>query len=223
VTAAAGLAVAGCAPVKMGAAAIVGDNSVSIAQLSNETGMLAAAMKKNPPPSGALTQQQMTQSTLGWLINFRVADQLASQNGISVTPAQGEQALQQVVADDVEEAEQEGESASDVSVSAIMTGSGIAPNLQPELERWLAIEYAYVKSVNGGALPTTQAEETTAQDKFTHATCVAAKSLSIQVNPQFGRLNYSATPYTVVAADDTVSAASGSKPSSSTTGLTPAC
>jgi hypothetical protein len=223
VTAAAGLAVAGCAPVKMGAAAVVGNNSVSIAQLDTYAGMLTTAQKKHPSPQGSLTQQQITQSTLAWLINFHISDQLASQNGITVSPAQESQALSQLVKGEQEEAEQEGESPSSVTLSGILVANGIAPGLQNQLGRWLAIEDAYVASADGGKAPTTQAGETALQDKFDHATCVAAKSLNIQVNPQFGRMSYASVPYAVVAAADTVSRPSGASPSASPSGLTPAC
>jgi hypothetical protein len=50
---------------------------------------------------------------------------------------------------------------------------------------------------------------------------VAAKSLNISVNPQFGRLDYSG--FTIVAAPATVTRAEGPAKAASTAGLTPAC
>jgi hypothetical protein len=50
---------------------------------------------------------------------------------------------------------------------------------------------------------------------------VAAKTLKIEINPQFGRLNYS--QYQVVSAPSTVSRAEGKATAASTSGLTPAC
>jgi hypothetical protein len=223
VTVAAGVAVAGCAPVKMGSAAIVGDNSVSIAQLDTEAGMLTAAQKKTPPAQGPLTQQEVTQATLTWLINFQISDQLAAQNGINVSPAQQAAALSKLVKDDQEAAEQDGEPASAVTLNGIMIANGIAPNLQSELGKWVAVESAYVTSANGGSQPTSQAQATTAEDAYNHATCEAAKSLSIRVNPQFGRMNYASVPYSVVTVANTVSAPSGKAASSSQAGLSPAC
>ena len=217
---AAGLAVAGCAPIKMGAAAIVGNNSVSIAQLDTDSGMLAAAAKKSPPQQ-PLTQQQITQKTLGWLIQFQIADQLASQNGITVTSAQEQQAINDVLASNREEAEQNGAPASSVTLNAIMIANGIAPSLQPELGQYVAIQEAFVKSANGGTEPTTQAEATAADNKYSHATCEAAKSLDIKVNPQFGRMSY--TQYTVIDSANTVSLPSGTIPSTEPGGLSPAC
>jgi hypothetical protein len=223
VTVAAGVAVAGCAPVKMGSAAIVGDNSVSIAQLDTDAGQLAAAQKKSPPSQGPLTQQEITQQTLSWLINFQIADQLASQNGINPSPAQEQAALNTLVKNNQEEAEEQGVSASSVTLNGIMIANGIAPNLQSDLGRWVAIEDDYITTANGGSEPTSQAQATAAENAYSHASCEAAKSLSIKVNPQFGRLNYSSVPYSVVASADTVSRPAGTSPTSSAAGLTPAC
>ena len=68
---------------------------------------------------------------------------------------------------------------------------------------------------------TTQAESNTVTAALTKAQCTAAKSLSIQVNPQFGRLDYS--QYTVVASPNTLSQPAGKPSPASTAGLTPAC
>lgn len=218
----AGLAVSGCAPVKMGAAAIVGNSRVSIAQLNTETGFLTAAAKKNPPQQGPLTQQEITQRTLGWLIQFQITDQLASQHGISVTAAQGQAAIKALVESEAAEEQEQGSgSASSVSIDAIMIANGIPPNLETQLGRWLAIGTAYELSANGGKEPTSQAQATAAESKYSHATCEAAKSLNIQVNPQFGALSYS--NYTVVDAPGSMSLASGVKPAAKASGLTPAC
>jgi hypothetical protein len=44
---------------------------------------------------------------------------------------------------------------------------------------------------NGGTLPTTTSGQTAITAKLQHAQCLAAKALAIQINPQFGQLNYS--------------------------------
>jgi len=91
----------------------------------------------------------------------------------------------------------------------------------PALGRYQAQELAYAEKVNGGKLPTTQAEANTVTAALTKAQCTAAKSLSIQVNPQFGRLDYS--QFTVVANPNTLSQPAGKPSPASTAGLTPAC
>jgi hypothetical protein len=221
VTVAAGLAVAGCAPIKMGAAAIVGDNSVSIAQLDTEAGKLAVGVKKYPSSQGSLTQQQVTQATLTWLIRFQIAEQVASQNHITVTTAQTTTALNQLVTSEAEQAAQSGQPASSISLASIMVGAGIPPNLTTELGRYLVIGNTYETNANGGTAPSTQAEETAAGNKYNHANCVAAKSLNIKVNPQFGRMSY--TQLNVIDSANTVSLPSGTIPSNEPAGLSPDC
>jgi len=66
VTVTAGLAVAGCAPVKFGAAAVVGNQRITVAQLGTETGQLATAVKEFPG-IGKVTSLELTQETLTWL------------------------------------------------------------------------------------------------------------------------------------------------------------
>ena len=51
--------------------------------------------------------------------------------------------------------------------------------------------------------------------------CQAAKALNIQVNPQFGQLNYD--QLSVVAAPGSVFRTAGPAPTASASGLTPAC
>ena len=70
-------------------------------------------------------------------------------------------------------------------------------------------------------LPATQAESDTVSAAITKSQCTAAKSLAIEVNPQFGRLDYS--QLTVVAAPDTLSRLPGVPSAASTSGLAPAC
>ena len=218
VTAAAGLAVAGCsaAPLKMGAAAIVGKNAISVASLTNETYQLESTGKAYPGVY-KLTAQQATQGTLSWLIRFKINDQLASQAGISVSPGAAQTALNAVYEETKSEAAQSG--ISNLSMQEFLVANGIPPNQQTELGQYLAINNAFVDAANGGKPPTS--ETSPAVTKLTRSTCLAAKSLSIQVNPQFGVLNY--TSYSVVNTPDTVSRASGTKKTASVAGLTPAC
>jgi hypothetical protein len=93
--------------------------------------------------------------------------------------------------------------------------------LLPALGKFQAQEVAYAEQVNGGKLPTTQAEGEAVNTKLAKAQCTAAKSLNIQVNPQFGRLDYS--NLVVVPATDTLSQPAGTPSPANTTGLTPAC
>jgi hypothetical protein len=78
-----------------------------------------------------------------------------------------------------------------------------------------------VEKVNGGTLPSTTAENNTVNAALTKAQCSAAKSLNIQISPQFGRMDYS--QYAVVATSNTLSQPEGVPSPASTTGLAPAC
>ena len=216
----AGLVVAGCSvgPVKMGSAAIVGDQRITIATLDTEVTNLSQAAKQYPGIV-QLSQAQQTQETLTWLVRFQINEELARQAGITVTTAQANAALAQIYA--AAKAQAEAQGITNVSLNLIMTANGIPPNLSAELGRYQAINNAFVRQANGGTLPTTTAQQTATSAKLERAQCVAAKNLNIQINPQFGRMDY--TQYQVVSASGTVFRTPGPAPSPSQSGLTPAC
>lgn len=215
----AGLAVAGCAPVQMGAAAIVGSNRITISTLNTEAGKLSTGVSKYPGVV-TLSQQQVTQQALSWLIRFQINEQLAAQNGITVSPAEADAALSQIITSAQQQAAQSG--ISNASQELILVANGIPPDMGTELGRYQAIENLYLTNANGGTMPSsTSSNATQLESQLTKAQCQAAKSLNIKVNPQFGRMNF--TNYSVVAASDTVSRPSGAAQTASVSGLTPAC
>lgn len=215
----AGLAVTGCSSVKMGAAAIVGSDRITLATLDTEAGNLSTGVAKYPGVVN-LSKQQITQQTLQWLIRFQISERIAGQNGITVSPAQSSTALSQIIAVAQQEAAQSG--ISNASQELILAANGIPPNMSAELGRYQSIETQYLTRANGGKpLSSTDSRATQIESEFNKAQCVAAKSLNIKVNPQFGRMNY--TNYSVVAAADTVSRPSGAAQTASLSGLTPAC
>lgn len=216
----AGLAVAGCSPIEMGAAAIVGDQPITLANLNTSVVQLSQGVSKYPGVV-SLTQQQITQQALSWLIRFRINDQLASQDGITVSHAQAQTALDQVVSSAEQQAQQSG--VTNASQELILVANGIPPAMGYELGRYEAIETAYLTRLNGGTLPSSasSSQATQLENELSHAQCLAAKSLKIKVNPQYGRLDY--TNYSVVTAADTVSRPSGKAQTASVAGLTPAC
>ena len=214
----AGIVLAGCAPVKFGSAAIVGNQSITIATLDTD----ASSLSLNAKPFAnlfKLSQAEATQDTLTWLIRFQINEQLARAEGITVSTAQAQAALAAIYAEAKSELESEG--VSDVTLNYILSYIGIPPNLAPEVGRYQAIETQYVEQVNGGKVPTSTAAQTATTAKLQQAQCVAAKTLQIQVNPQFGRLNY--TQFAVVTVPSTVAAPPGPAKATSTSGLTPAC
>jgi hypothetical protein len=196
----------------MGAAAIVGDQRVTISNLDTEATKLASAGQAYPSVF-TLSQQQIAQQTLSWLIRFKINDQLASSAGINVTNAQAQLALAGILA------QVQQSSGSSVTLQELLVANGIAPNLAPQVGRYQAIETQFIKNLNGGTLPTTNSPALTTA--LQHQQCLAAKSLNIKVNPQFGRMDYS--KYQVVAGPDTVSRPSGTAQTTSLSGLAPAC
>jgi hypothetical protein len=172
----------------MGAAAIVGSQRITLATLDTEVTNLSQNVKQYHNPS-SLSAAQQTQDTLTWLIRFQINEQLARAEGITVSAAQAQTALAQVDAEAKSELESEG--VSNASLNYILSYIGIPPNLATEVGRYQAIDTQFIEQVNGGKVPTATAAQTATTAKLTRAQCVAAKALQIQINPQFGRLNYS--------------------------------
>ena len=214
----AGLVVTACSPVKAGSAAITGDQRITIATLDTEVTNLNQAAK-NYSGTVQLSQAQATQQTLTWLVRFQINDELARQAGITVSAAQAQTALAEIYA--VAKTNAQAQGISNVSLDLILVANGIPPNLADEVGRYQAIDNEFVRQANGGTVPTTTAEQSATTAKLNNARCVAAKTLQIQINPQFGRLDY--TQFAVVPAPSTVSRSAGPTPSASPSGLAPAC
>jgi hypothetical protein len=207
---------AACSPVKMGAAAIVGNERITASSLDTQVSNFHAAAA----PYGSqvqLTSAEVPAAVLSWLIRFAIGDQVAASAGISVTEAQIQQGTASINSQAQQAAEENGLS----SAKSVFLNAGLSPQMLPALGKYQAEETAFAEHANGGTLPTTTAGNNTVNAALTKAECTAAKSLNIQVNPQFGRLDYS--QYTVVPAADTLSRPAGTPSPASTTGLAPAC
>lgn len=210
---------AACSPVKMGAAAIVGDQRITVASLDGQVANLQAAAK----PYGSQLQlpaSSMPVAVLSWLIRFSVMDEAARSAGVSVTQAQSQQALASINSQAAASASQNGLKG---GASEVLVQAGIPPQLLPEVGRFVAQEVAIEEQANGGKMPTTTAENDKAGAALTKSQCTAAKTLNIQVSPQFGRMDYSQLPYSVVPASDLLSRPAGTPSPANSTGLVPAC
>lgn len=208
--------IAACSPVQAGSAAIVGNQRITSSSLDQQVSNLQAAAK----PYGSqitLTSAEQPRAVLTWLIRFSIMDQVAADNGISVTSAQSQAGLSVIKSEAASSASQQGFS----SANALFIGNGISPQMLPDLGTWVAQETAFEIKANGGTQPTSTAEGNAVTAKYNKAECQAAKSLNISVSPQFGRFDYS--QYTVVAATNALSQPAGVPSPASTTGLTPAC
>jgi hypothetical protein len=202
---------AACSPVQAGAAAVVGDQRITVSSLDTQVSNLQTAVK--PYGSLQITTAEMPSEVLSWLIRFQVADEVAAANGINVTDAQAQAGYNSLAA----VASQNGFA----STAELLVANGVPPQMFGQVGRWEAQQDAFARLHNGGKEPTTTAEQNAFTTAYNKAQCQAAKSLNIKVSPQFGRLDY--TQLSVVAAADTLSRPAGTPSPASTTGLVPAC
>ena len=214
----AGLVVTACSPVQAGSAAIVGNDRITIATLDTEVNNLSQAVERYKS-TVQLSQAQQTQQTLSWLVRFKVNEELARQAGITVSRGQAEKALAEIYA--AAKASAQAQGIPNASLDLILAANGIPPNLAEEVGRYQAIDDEFAKQANGGQEPTSTSAQTATSAKLTKAQCEAAKALNIQVNPQFGQLNYN--QLSIVPAPGTVFRTAGPAPTASASGLTPAC
>jgi len=203
-----------CGPVQMGQAAVVGSQGITTATLADEVNNLESSYHASKAPIQLqFPLAQAPQQVLGWLVRFRIREQMAARNGITVTPAQSERARAAIAA----QARQSRATLSDLAVA-----NGLPPDLLPELGRYQAIEAAVVSKLDGGTLPSSPAGLSALSKEFDAVQCHAAKSLGIKVNPQFGQMDYS--QLSIVPSALTLSAPEGGAPTPSAgQRLTPPC
>jgi hypothetical protein len=150
---------------------------------------------------------------LSWLLRFQIRDELAVRNHLVVTTGESQHALNLL-------ARQTGRTGP--AFVKLAVANGLAPDMLPDLGRYEAIQNEELTRLNGGTMPRTQARVQALSPEFSRRECVAAKSLSIQVNPQFGQLDYGT--YLVIPANSLLSEPTA--PASSPTPrpqLTPTC
>jgi hypothetical protein len=178
------LAVAACGPVQMGAAAIAGQNRISSDTLTNEVANLDAAyqadLAKKVHPQRSRAQQ--VQQVLTWLILFRIYDKMAIRQGVKVTPAQ--------VQDEQELLTRTASQDHLTAAEYVSAAGALPPDLIPQFARLLAIEGVLKLRFGNGRTPTSTAGQNAVTARLDDATCVAAKNLGIQVNPQYGEWDY---------------------------------
>jgi hypothetical protein len=210
-----GLAVTACSTNQLGAAAITGNSRISSTNLESQVANLdtayAADKAKGISPQRPVAQK--TQQVLGWMILFRVYDEMAAQHHISVSPAQAQAALNTY--------EKQAKESNVTLQQYWSAGAALPPDLLPELAEAGAIETALTDRLNGGKAPTTSAQDSAVQTGLSHQLCLAAKGLGINVNPQYGEYDYSGL--TVVEAPSMLAADPTPSPAPSGVKLTPPC
>jgi SurA-like N-terminal domain len=204
---------AACSPVQMGSAAIVGNQRITVSSLDTQVSNLQTAAK----PYGSaiqMTSAQQPSQVLSWLIRFTVMDQVAAENGITVTKAQAEAGLAALNA--------QAPTYGFANATELLIAYGVPPQLFEQYGRAQAQVTAYELKVNGGKEPTSQAEANSLVNAANTAQCKAADALNIQVSPQFGRFDYAAATFGVVPAADTLSRPAGTPSPANTEGLSAA-
>jgi hypothetical protein len=200
---------AACSPVKMGAAAVVGNQRITSATLDTDVSNLQQAV--NQAGGNQVPANQQPQAVLTWLVRFAIRDKVADQNGLTVNQTQIDSALAEVNEELEQDAQQNGSGYD--GLTNTLADNGLPPNLVNALGQWEAQEYAYIEKHNGGKLPTSQTAVNNAVAQVTKADCQAANSLNIQVNPQYGQLSYDSSSdlYGVSAPASLLSLPAGAK------------
>ncbi len=103
----------------------------------------------------------------------------------------------------------------------VSAAGALPPDLVPQLGQYFAIVSRLESRLSGGKAPTTTAGQTKLQGQLAHAQCVAAKSLGVQVNPQFGVFDY--RTYSVVPAASRLAANPSPSPRTSPIVTKPPC
>jgi len=215
------LTACGSGQVKLGAATLMTNDRISASTLSAHVANLNKWYEKY---KGQIqlryTVSQMPQEVLSWLIRFKVGDQMAVRNGITVTPGQ-QQAELKAINDSAKSSTTTG---APVPLKALAVENGLPPDMLGDLARYQAIQTMLVSRLDGGKDPGTPSGRQAIANEFNGYQCRAAKSLDIRVSPQFGQLDY--TQISVVPLPSTLAADPGPTPSpspSSTVQLTPHC
>ena len=217
-----GLAVTACGSMQLGAAAVTSQSRITSATLTNQVANLNAAYRadKLKGVSPQRSRGQEPQQVLTWLLTFQIFDKLAEQHGINVSSTDVQKQLVGLKAQAAQEK---------VSTADYVSAAGaVPPDLIPQIGRYFAILSAFENRLDGGKQPSASAAQAALEARVAHAQCLAAKNLSINVNPQFGEYDYSS--FSVVpgqsklAADSTIGvSASPSASASAKPRLTPPC
>src|SRR5258708_1103218 len=201
---------AACSPVKVGSAAIVGNDRITSATLDTDVSNLSQAvtqyhLQKDIPASAYPV------AVLTWLVRFGIQDQAARNAGITVSQADIQKALAQLDSPEQVSFQQQGQTYP--GLGPLLVANGVPPDEIDNFGQWSAQQADFLAKANGGKAPTTQAEATAAVDKLNKAECKAVKSLGVQVNPQYGRLSYQGSNsqglYGVTSPPATLSRAAG--------------
>lgn len=161
------LALSGCATQKAGSAAVVGDERLTEAQLTELYGELDELYNVNPD-SQRLPNDQLTLSVLSWWVNEKLIATIAEEEGLTATQAQIDQVL----------------GADQKQRDAISLGNGIPPSRLDAAAEVFVLSSALTDSLAGPGA--TKAETDAA---FLARLQQTADELGVSISPRFGTWN----------------------------------
>ncbi len=186
------LAVSACGgQVKMGAAATFSDSRITTSSLDDQVNTWTKEFAKTPEAGQARQQVEgqsqgsslpydptsPTRTLLNWLIDFRVWDEVAVEQGITVTPAQVDNAIQA----------KGGQRWLDLATVAL----GMPRSDGPSYMRMYVIQQNVqqqigVPSTTQGQQQLTQEQVTALEKQFASIYQQAIKTVDVKVNPRYG-------------------------------------
>ncbi len=197
------LVVTGCAQQRLGAAALYNPSQrITSAKLTAEAANLNTAYQKYSHKTQiSYPSTDIPRQVLSWMLRFATGNRLAAQRGIVVTPAQAQQELSVEAAN----VKQSGDTLIEAAVL-----NGLPPDMLSQLGTWISIQVQLDKQLTKGVAPKTAAGSAALTARVNHLQCLAAKSLDIKINPQYGVYDYG--QYVVVATPSTLSTTAPTAP-----------
>lgn len=206
------LAVSGCSQQRIGSALLYSNQRVSTTKLADEVANLNAGYNIYVHKTQIQYKPaDMPRMVLSWMLRFAAENKVAASRGITVTPAEAQTALSLE--------KKSVKSAGDTLTEAAVL-NGLPPDMLPQLGTWIQIQIELDKQLDNGKPPTSTTAQAALTAKSTHLMCLAAKSMNIKVNPQYGVYDYS--QLSVVAKPSALSAPSPA-PSQTPIQSTPKC
>ena len=183
---AAGAALTACGPVKTGAAAIVGHDRISVAKLDAAVTEWSKELPQHPEAQQIVQQSQSQEqggqqipfdpsspqrSALHQFLEIRAWDEVARENGITITPGQVDEFV----------ATNGGWAAVDANVLA----QGLPTKYGEDFARTVMIQRALIQRYGGDKATDQQTQQMVIQKVFIDY-ARANKKLGIDVNPRYG-------------------------------------
>lgn len=182
-------ALAACQPVKMGSAAIVGDDRITTSSLDQTVQDWSKQFKASPdannerqrlgeqPLQGSelridsVSESQM-RAALTWLVTLQVSDEVAKEQNIAVTPAQIDQMITAL--------------GGERRVAALTLAAGLPVSYSRDLVSFQIVRTTLLQRNGADPQNAQSPQNAQAQARSAAVFLQAAKRLKITVNPRYG-------------------------------------